>query len=413
MTDLDMYLIQTEELQWPKDDSQIEHEMQLLFAMNHSFCEDSAMLEEERKRMERQEEVLALAKKFKPFNRSDDYRCPNASYYGGFQLMDKTIQSKLRSAGTELIKSAGRQILSGSFNLTRISFPIKCMTHVTMLEIMATMNSCFAIYFNKAAETKDPVEKMKFTIVGAIAYFYFEKIFEKPLNPILGETYEAYGQDGSVIFLEQSCHHPPISHFMIEGPNQNYTLTGWSSYTVKAGMNSANITSDGHKLLVFKDGQRIRFTNYNDLFYNIMMGTMGHQLVGKMSFEDSQNGITASFEFGNVRGKTQDYFSGQILKGQKVVSEIRGNYMGFIDFDKVRYYDIREKQHIHFPISAKGEASLPSDSTRRKDSRILAKADMVAAQAAKEELENLQRNDRKLRETAEKRRLEGGAKIKR
>jgi hypothetical protein len=38
---------------------------------------------------------------------------------------------------------------------------------------------------------------------------------------------------------------------------------------------------------------------------------------------------------------------------------------------------------------------------------------MVAAQAAKEELENLQRNDRKLRETAEKRRLEGGAKIKR
>jgi hypothetical protein len=24
--------------------------------------------------------------------------------------------------------------------------------------------------------------------------------------------------------------------------------------------------------------------------------------------------------------------------------------MGFIDFDKVRYYDIREKQHIHFPI---------------------------------------------------------------
>jgi hypothetical protein len=40
------------------------------------------------------------------------------------------------------------------------------------------------------------------------------------------------------------------------------------------------------------------------------MGTMGHQLIGKMSFEDAQNGITASFEFGNVRGKTQDYFTG-------------------------------------------------------------------------------------------------------
>jgi hypothetical protein len=93
----------------------------------------------------------------------------------------------------ELIKSAGRQILSGSFNLTRISFPIKCMMHKSMLEVMATMASCYAIYFNKAAHTKDPVEKMKYTIVGALAFFYFEKIFEKPLNPILGETYEAMG----------------------------------------------------------------------------------------------------------------------------------------------------------------------------------------------------------------------------
>jgi hypothetical protein len=44
-----------------------------------------------------------------------------------------------------------------------------------------------------------------------------------------------------------------------------------------------------------------------------------------------------------VRGKTQDYFTGAILKGQTKVSDIRGNYMGFIDFDGKRYWDIREK----------------------------------------------------------------------
>jgi hypothetical protein len=86
--------------------------------------------------------------------------------------------------------------------------------------------------------------------------------------------------------------------------------------------------------------------------------------------------------------------------------------MGFIDFDGVRYYDIREKQLIHFPIAAKGESSLPSDSTKRKDGRILFGGDIPAAQAAKEQLENLQRNDRKLREEAEKRREKGGIKIK-
>lgn len=168
--------------------------MKLLFAMTHDFEEDNASLEEERKRFERQEEILELARAFTPFvHRTDDYKCPNASYYGGFQLLDKNLQSKLRSSAYELIKSAGKQILSGSFNLTKISFPIKCMYHMSMLEIMATMASCYGIYWNKAAETADPIEKMKYTIVGSLAFFYFEKIFEKPLNPILGETYEAYG----------------------------------------------------------------------------------------------------------------------------------------------------------------------------------------------------------------------------
>jgi len=268
----------------------IEHEMQLLFAMTHSYAEDTALLEEERKRFERQEEVLELARVWKPFkHRTDDYRCRNASSYGGFQLLDKAIQTKLRSAAVELVKSAGKMIFSGSFNLTRISFPIKCMTHVSMLECMATMASCYPIYFNRAAETADPVEKMKLTICGSLAYFYFEKLFEKPLNPILGETYEAYGQDGTNIYLEQSCHHPPISHFIVEGPYKNFKLSGWSSYTVKAGMNSGNITTEGHKLIQFKDGQTIKFNNYNDLMYNIMLGTMGHQILGKMVYEDTAN----------------------------------------------------------------------------------------------------------------------------
>lgn len=61
--------------------------------------------------------------------------------------------------------------------------------------------------------------------------------------------------------------------------------------------------------------------------------------------------------------------------------------MGFIDFDNVRYYDVREKQAICFPIFAKGAPSLPSDSTKRKDTIILRTGDVESAQAAKEELE--------------------------
>jgi len=36
---------------------------------------------------------------------------------------------------------------------------------------------------------------------------------------------------------------------------------------------------------------------------------------------------------------------GEISKDGKVVSEIRGNYMGWIEFDGVRYFDVREMQN--------------------------------------------------------------------
>lgn len=75
------------------------------------------------------------------------------------------------------------------------------------------MANCYGIYWNKAYFDKNPVERMKFAIVGSLAYFYFEQGFEKPLNPILGETYEAHGQDGATIYYEQTSHHPPTSHF--------------------------------------------------------------------------------------------------------------------------------------------------------------------------------------------------------
>ena len=52
---------------------------------------------------------------------------PNAGYYGGFQLLDGALTSKMRSAGKEILKTVGKKILSGKFNLTTVSFPIKCM----------------------------------------------------------------------------------------------------------------------------------------------------------------------------------------------------------------------------------------------------------------------------------------------
>ena len=47
----------------------------------------------------------------------------------------------------------------------------------------------FSFYLNYAATVTDPVERMRAVITSTIAFLWKNSSFEKPLNPVLGETY--------------------------------------------------------------------------------------------------------------------------------------------------------------------------------------------------------------------------------
>ena len=47
-----------------------------------------------------------------------------------------------------------------------------------------------------------------------------------------------------------------------------------------------------------------------------------------------------------------------VYKGNKVVSKFGGNYLGFIDFDGRRYWDVRDGEVVDYEINK----VLPSDS---------------------------------------------------
>lgn len=117
------------------------------------------------------------------------------------------------------------------------------------------------------------------------------------------------------------------------------------------------------------------------------MGTLGHQLTGKIEFNDTQNNLYGFYDIGNVKRKTQDYFAGQITKNGEKVCEVYGNYMGYMDIDKRRYFDTRESTSVYTAPIPKGQAALESDSTKRIDSIALATGKMEDAQKRKEELE--------------------------
>ena len=51
------------------------------------------------------------------------------------------------------------------------------------------------------------------------------------------------------------------------------------------------------------------------------------------------------------------------------LSNVFGNYMGFFDIDGKRYWDIRDLERFYYKLQPLGSMkSLPSDSTKRKDS---------------------------------------------
>jgi len=76
------------------------------------------------------------------------------------------------------------------------------MSPVSILQLLAGCNLHAPLYLNAAALINDPVERMKFVIANSISYIYPTHCFDKPLNPILGETYQSEMQDGSQIVLE-------------------------------------------------------------------------------------------------------------------------------------------------------------------------------------------------------------------
>ena len=72
------------------------------------------------------------------------------------------------------------------------------------------------------------------------------------------------------------------------------------------------------------------------------MGTLGHQLTGKIEFHDKKNNLYAFYDIGNVKKKTQDYFVGEVHQFGKKILEMKGNYMGYMEVGSVRYFDVRE-----------------------------------------------------------------------
>ena len=340
-------------------------------------------------------------KNFQKPNLKDSYRPPFANnYYGGVDFPNAETTSLIRGMGWELVKQIGKKILSGNFNFTTVSIPIKVMVPISILQHICNGHFNYPLYMNLAYESNDPIQQMKYTIVACFSSWYKSNVFLKPLNPILGETYEMMWEDGSHEYVEQTSHHPPRSHFLIIGHEKKWRYYGYFDFTSNGWFNSFKLTNSGTRFAEFSNTKsKIQFNYPIDNFSNTFWGTMRQESIGQLTFKDLVNGYQAIINM-SPRGKLSDYFEGTIEKDGEVISKVNGSFLEYIEIDGERFWDIRKNINIEaYPIPNQ----IKSSSIYRPDSLKLLEKDLEEAQKKKNEQEEIQRHDRKLRkEWAEK-----------
>jgi hypothetical protein len=145
-----------------------------------AIAEDRKVASENQRKV-RSDAILFRARSHPYSKHRDDSRVPLANALGGLPLVDEKVLTTLRGIAKEYLKALFGRIMSGNFNLTTISFPIKCMKPVSLLETFGTGNCMGSLYLNKAAQITDPLERFKYVITSQIAPFHVTSNFLKPV----------------------------------------------------------------------------------------------------------------------------------------------------------------------------------------------------------------------------------------
>jgi len=115
----------------------------------------------------------------------------------------------------------------------------------------------------------------------------------------------------------------------------------------------------------------------------VFLGSLRSETVGTIEFLDGINELKSTIQFGKVKKKPSDYFEGSITHRDKKVCSVAGSYLGYLNFDDVRYFD----GFLMLPYKINIEASsLLSDHRKRPDLIALREGKIQSAQHEKDHL---------------------------
>ena len=249
-------------------------------------------------------------------------------YYGVYCLNQEVVD-KQSGIIKEVIKQLTKCIWSGT--AMSLSLPIRIFEPRSMLERYTDWFAFAPELLGKAGSCKDKIEAFKYVIFFSLSALFRSSEQLKPLNPMLGETYECEWEDGSKFYLEHTCHTPPISHFYIKSSKNLFIVSGYIDMEMGGIMkamlkNTMQMIPKG-KITVYLPElkQTISFQ-----FPKITMGgaIWGQRYVywsDHMKFEDVENNLKAIIVFANgrkeLKGKRIHDIYGQIYKYKYTIND--------------------------------------------------------------------------------------------
>eukprot|EP01007_Sphenomonas_quadrangularis_P001659 NODE_268_length_1713_cov_512.278245_g198_i0.p1 GENE.NODE_268_length_1713_cov_512.278245_g198_i0~~NODE_268_length_1713_cov_512.278245_g198_i0.p1 ORF type:complete len:428 (-),score=66.89 NODE_268_length_1713_cov_512.278245_g198_i0:345-1628(-) len=364
-----------------------------------------------------------------PFSPEDPLPPPVGGYV---YRIPKDELKKERAVVWEFVKNLGASLIS-KMSLVSISMPAVFFEPRSFLERIPDNWLHAPIYLKKACQAQDPVERLKLIMTFSISGLHTNVGYKKPFNPILGETYQATLNNEMKLFAEQISHHPPVSAWEAAGPaDYPVQFSGKIQWGASFKGNYVSAKQTGSQQVQFPDGTLISWNHPDLTVTGIMFGSRILNYEGIMEFTDLKNRLSGRLVFGNADQKAStwsrllgkasppDALSGEITalsldsegsptvrKGKdKVYCEITGSWLTGLDFIDVssngssnlssrrRYWDMRLPGWT--PVKA-SENVLPSDCRFRQDLLALFTGDVTECQRRKEEMEESQREDARLR----------------
>lgn len=140
---------------------------------------------------------------------------------------DRALAERQRDSIRFIASRFGSQLLSRSptpISLRSTIMPVHLNEPRSFLQRL-TDDFVYADYFltAAAAAVNNPVRRLSFVAAFLVSALHCSANMAKSFNPHIGETFQAtYGSDDKLshIFLEQTRHHPPVSHFVAHPPDQ-------------------------------------------------------------------------------------------------------------------------------------------------------------------------------------------------